>query len=77
VQYKVGSLTVGLDPHGHAKGMTGPVAYWVVEDLHGTIKQLLEAGATLHKGAANVGGGKSIATLIDADGNMIGLAELP
>ena len=33
VGYKVGDQDIGLDPHGHSKGMTGPVGYWHVEDI--------------------------------------------
>ena len=28
VQFSVDGLDVGLDPNGHAQGMTGPVCYW-------------------------------------------------
>ena len=31
VAFNVGGQDVGLDPNGHAKGMTGPVPYWRVD----------------------------------------------
>src|SRR5215213_2546402 len=30
VGFNVGGQDIGLDPHGHSKGMTGPVTYWHV-----------------------------------------------
>jgi catechol 2,3-dioxygenase-like lactoylglutathione lyase family enzyme len=34
VGFRVGDQEIGLDPHGHGKGMTGPVGYWRVNDIH-------------------------------------------
>ena len=36
---------------------------------------LVEAGATVTQKATNVGGGRTVAALADADGNMIGLMQ--
>ena len=33
VGFSVGDQDVGLDPHGHSQGMTGPVGYWHVDDI--------------------------------------------
>ena len=33
VGFNVEGQDIGLDPHGHSKGMTGPVAYWHVDDI--------------------------------------------
>src|SRR5215208_7894695 len=33
VGFNVGGQDIGLDPHGHSKGMTGPVTYWHVDDI--------------------------------------------
>jgi predicted enzyme related to lactoylglutathione lyase len=75
VQYNVDGVEVGLDPHGHSKGMTGPVTYYRVGDVDGTIKQLVEAGAEVTQPAGDVGGGKIVAVLKDADSNPIGLIQ--
>jgi predicted enzyme related to lactoylglutathione lyase len=75
VQFDVNGQDVGLDPNGHAKGMTGPVHYWHVTDIHGRVEALRAAGATVTQDVKDVGGGKLIATLIDADGNVIGLVQ--
>jgi predicted enzyme related to lactoylglutathione lyase len=55
--------------------MTGPVGYWNVDDITSTLKVLLEAGAEAQQEITDVGGGKLIATVKDADGNVIGLVQ--
>ena len=57
--------------------MTGPVAYWHVDDIKGSMKALLDTGAEAHQEVRDVGGGKLIASVKDADGNVIGLIESP
>ena len=64
---------VGLDPHGHSKGMTGPVAYYPVNDIRASLKALLDAGAESLQEPSDVGGGALIASVKDPDGNVIGL----
>jgi predicted enzyme related to lactoylglutathione lyase len=68
---------VGLDPHGHDAGITGPVPYWHVEDLRATLAALLAAGAEAVRDVRDVGGGKLVATVRDADGNSVGLVQDP
>jgi predicted enzyme related to lactoylglutathione lyase len=75
VGYRIGAMEVGLDPGGHAKGMTGPVAYWTVPDIAAAIKQLTEAGGTEHESPSDVGGGRLVGSVRDADGNVIGLIQ--
>jgi predicted enzyme related to lactoylglutathione lyase len=77
VGYRVGELDFGLDPNGHAKGMTAPLAYWEVEDISQRLQQLTDAGATVRQDVSDVGGGKLIATVADADGNLFGLTQSP
>ncbi|MET7684633.1 VOC family protein [Streptomyces sp. NPDC005423] len=77
VGFKAAGQDIGLDPNGHAKGMTGPVPYWTVTDLRGRLAALLDAGAELVQDAKDVGGGKLIAYVKDADGNFIGLGQDP
>jgi predicted enzyme related to lactoylglutathione lyase len=75
VGFKDAGQDVGLDPHGHAKGMTGPVPYWHVTDIRSTLAALLGAGAETLQDVHDVGGGKLIASVKDADGNLIGLVQ--
>ena len=77
VGFRVGGLDVGLDPHGHRQGMTGPVAYWEVDDIEKSLKSLLTAGAEAQQEVKDVGGGKLIVSVKDADGNIIGLMQSP
>lgn len=77
VGFSVGDQEVGLDPHGHSQGMTGPVGYWHVDDITESLKLLLDAGAEEQQAIRDVGGGKLIASLKDADGNIIGLIQSP
>ena len=74
VGFRVGDHEIGLDPNGHKDGA---VAYAEVDDISGKLQELVAAGATLHEDAKDVGGGKLIATVRDADGNLIGLTQEP
>ncbi|MFI1728114.1 VOC family protein [Streptomyces acidicola] len=75
VGFRDAGQEVGLDPHGHSRGMTGPVPYWHVSDIRSTLAALLAAGAeTLHD-VRDVGGGRLIASVKDTDGNLIGLMQ--
>lgn len=75
VQYAADGLEVGLDPNGHSKGMTGPVTYWQVTDIKSAVEGLVQAGGTTQQDVNDVGGGRLIATVQDADGNVIGLVQ--
>ena len=77
VQFNIAGQEIGLDPNGHAKGMTGPVAYWHVEDIRASMDALLKAGGTPQQEVTDVGGGRLIATVRDGDGNPIGLLQNP
>ena len=72
VGFRVGDQEIGLDPHGHRKGMTGPVVYVTVADIQSSLKQLLEAGAQPLQAVQDVGGGKLIASVKDQTGTTSG-----
>jgi predicted enzyme related to lactoylglutathione lyase len=57
--------------------MTGPVGYWQVNDIQKSLQLLLDTGAQTQQEVQDVGGGKLIASVKDADGNIIGLLQLP
>ena len=57
--------------------MTGPIAYWPVNDIKESLQQLLDAGAQAQQEVTDVGGGKLIATVKDANGNVLGLMQSP
>jgi predicted enzyme related to lactoylglutathione lyase len=77
VGWKVDGQDIGLDPNGHAQGMTGPLAHWHVDDIEETLRALLDAGAEPGQPVRDVGGGKLVASLTDPDGNPIGLVQNP
>jgi predicted enzyme related to lactoylglutathione lyase len=76
VGFRVGDQEIGLDPNGHNQGMTGPLAYCQVDDIAATLQQLLDAGAETQQAIKNVGGGRLIASIKDADNNVTGLVQM-
>jgi predicted enzyme related to lactoylglutathione lyase len=74
VGFKVGDQDIGLDPNGHK---SGPVGYYVVSSIEDSLQSLLDAGAQTEQRVRDVGGGKLIATVKDAEGNLIGLIQSP
>ena len=75
VGWKIAGQDVGLDPKGHAEGLSGPVPYWHVDDIASSVQALIAAGGEMLQDARDVGGGKLIAWVKDADGNVIGLLQ--
>jgi predicted enzyme related to lactoylglutathione lyase len=75
VGFRVGDQEIGLDPHGHVQGMTGPVGYWHVADIRKNLQLLLDAGARAQQEVKDVGGGRLIASVRDTDGNVLGLTQ--
>ncbi|MGQ0702282.1 MAG: VOC family protein [Gemmatimonadales bacterium] len=72
VGFRVGDQEIGLDPNGHKAGMTG---YYEVDNIKQSLQSLLDGGAQIQQEMEDVGGGKLIATVKDADGNIIGLIQ--
>jgi predicted enzyme related to lactoylglutathione lyase len=65
-------MEVGLDPNG-----VSVIGYTDVANIESSLKALLDAGATVHQEATNVGGGMLIAQVKDANGNILGLRQPP
>jgi predicted enzyme related to lactoylglutathione lyase len=74
VGFRTGELEIGLDPHAKT---SGPLAYWEVKDIKARLQELVDAGAVTDQDVKDVGGGKLIAKVKDADGNVIGLMQSP
>ncbi|NBE50473.1 VOC family protein [Streptomyces boluensis] len=66
---------IGLVPGGAKQGMTAPVSYWHVPDIEAKLAELTAAGATLQEPAHEVGPGRRVATVVDPDGNVLGLLQ--
>jgi predicted enzyme related to lactoylglutathione lyase len=57
--------------------MTGPVTYWRVDDINESLAALVATGAETQQPVSDVGVGRLIATVKDADGNPIGVLQDP
>ena len=77
VGFQTGEQEIGLDPNGIKQGMLGPLGYYHVDDIRKTLRSLQEAGAQVRQEIKDVGGGKLIASIVDPDGNVIGLIQMP
>ena len=75
VGYDVAGQHVGLLPGGGPQGLTSPVAYWEVSDIEARVAEVVAAGGTVTEPAHEVGGGRTVATVADADGNLLGLLQ--
>ncbi|MEO5950004.1 MAG: glyoxalase [Candidatus Saccharimonadales bacterium] len=70
VGYKTDELEIGLDPNGQEI-----ISYVEVQNVKEYMQTLLEAGATMHQDATDVGGGMLIAKVKDGNGNVLGLRQ--
>lgn len=79
VGFDVGGFELGLQPEesGATAGSSGVVAYWGVENADAALERLLELGAGEHTGVQDVGGKIRVATVLDPDGNVLGIIENP
>jgi predicted enzyme related to lactoylglutathione lyase len=75
VGYDVAGQHIGLVPGGGPQRLTSPVAFWHVDDIEKKLAELTAAGATIRDAANDVGGGRVVATVTDADGNVLGLIQ--
>ena len=74
VGFKIGDQDIGLVPKGQNAGMT---AFYHVDDIKISLGLLLDSGAQVQQAIKDVGGGALIASVIDAEGNVVGLRQLP
>ena len=74
VGFDVAGQHIGLVPGGPEK-MGSPVSYWHVADIKAKLAEVTAAGATLKEEPHDVGGGRLVATVIDPDGNVLGLLQ--
>jgi predicted enzyme related to lactoylglutathione lyase len=77
VGYRVGSQDIGLNPQGHAQGLTDTTGYWQVDDVAASLAELVAAGATVRQEPKDVGGGTLTASVTDPEGNTVGLIQRP
>jgi predicted enzyme related to lactoylglutathione lyase len=75
VGFEVAGQHIGLLPRGRPPGLTSPVAYWHVDDIEAKLAEVTAAGATVKDAANHVGGGRVVASVVDPDGNILGLIQ--
>jgi predicted enzyme related to lactoylglutathione lyase len=75
VGFDLAGQHIGLLPGGGPQQMTTPVPFWHVSDIEAKLAEVVAAGATLKEAARDVGGGRLVATVTDADGNVLGLLQ--
>ena len=57
--------------------MTGAVPFFHVGDISQSLQEVLDAGGQRMEDPRDVGGGRLVASVKDADGNVIGLLQDP
>jgi lactoylglutathione lyase len=72
VGYDIDGQHIGLVPNGSTNG---PACYRHVDDLETGLKALIEAGASVAQEPKEVGNGRTVASVLDADGTEIGLIQ--
>jgi predicted enzyme related to lactoylglutathione lyase len=75
VGYDTEGQHIGLVPNGAQQGMTSPVAYWHVPDIEAKLAEVTAAGAVVKDAPRDVGNGRLVATVTDADGNVLGILQ--
>ncbi len=75
VGYDVAGQHIGLVPGGGPQGLKSPVAYWHVDDIEAKLAEVTAAGATVEDAPKEVGGGRVVASVVDPDGNVLGLVQ--
>ena len=75
---------VGFNPGGYELGLLpdadpdqGALTYWGVEDVAIAVQTALDAGATVHSPASEVGGGIVTATVTTPQGSIVGFIFNP
>ena len=72
VGYDAEGQHIGLVPNGSTNG---PACYRHVDDLDAGLAALVEAGASIAQEPKEVGNGRTVASVLDVDGNEIGLIQ--
>ncbi len=78
VGFNIGGFELGLVPDAPLAGQPGGVVpLWGVNDVAAECMRLHGHGATIHEEPREVGGGITVASVLDPFGNIIGLIHNP
>jgi predicted enzyme related to lactoylglutathione lyase len=72
IGFAIGDQEIGLIPYGQQPGLT---AYYHVDDIRRDLQLLEDSGAQVLQPVQEVGGGRSVASVKDIDGNILGLIQ--
>ncbi len=72
VGFKLGDQDIGLVPNSPEAGVT---AFYHVSDIRQSLQALVDAGSQTLRAVEDVGGGRLVASVRDAEGNIIGLVQ--
>lgn len=72
VGFKVAGQDIGLVPNSPEGDTT---AFYHVADIQQSLQALVDAGSQILREIKNVGGGRLVASVRDAEGNIIGLVQ--
>ena len=75
VGFRLGEQQIGLLPNGHVTGVSRPLGYFHVDDIKKSLQALVNEGAEIQQPVKDVGAGRLVAAVKDADGNLIGLLQ--
>jgi predicted enzyme related to lactoylglutathione lyase len=76
VGYDIDGQQIGLVPNGRdSQNMTGTTAFWHVDDIGASVKAVLDAGGTMQQEINDVGNGRRVAAVVDAEGNVLGFVQ--
>lgn len=76
VGYKSGDTEIGLVPDTAGK-LPKALAYWTVDDIHASVKGLVDAGGTIAQDVTDVAYGLLVASVKLPDGVVVGLRQFP
>src|SRR5215475_7636665 len=72
VGYEIDGQQIGLVPGGHdSQNMTGATAFLHVDDIKASVQTVLDAGGTTQQEIKDVGNGRQVAAVVDAEGNVL------
>lgn len=78
VGFNIGGCELGLVPDAPlGVPPSGVVALWGVDDVAAECERLHSLGATVHEEPHEVGGGITVASVLDPFGNILGLIHNP
>ena len=76
VGYEIDGQQIGLVPGGHdSQQMTGTTAFLHVDDIDAAMRAVLDAGGATQQEAKDVGGGRLVGAVTDAEANVIGFIQ--